>query len=156
MSPDTSKLPEDPIAAKKSEAQWRQHMRDEEDERQLGFDRSRLGRHRALMKLIAAARADCERARTEGALAKVRMQLPARIAQMQRSVTAIDRWGVNSRVLGDYAALIDALSDRYPAAKLEALRGDRRAWERAQREFTEHEKTIEQWLERAEEDDEEE
>src|SRR6476661_5191136 len=53
-SADPSRLPEDAVAGKKSEAQWREHMAFEERERQMGFDRERLKEHRAVLKLLVA------------------------------------------------------------------------------------------------------
>src|SRR6185369_15066308 len=72
---DPTRLREDPEAAKRSEAQWREHMEDEEDERQAGFDKQHLAEHRALIKLIGAARARYDQARTEDALAKARTEI---------------------------------------------------------------------------------
>src|SRR5262245_40851899 len=134
-APDPTRLPEDPVAGKRSEEQWREHMQEEEEERQLAYDHARIPQHRALVKQIAAARARYDRARTEPALAKVRADMPKSIEQMRTRVTAIDHWGVSSRVLPDYAALQATLASAYPDAKLAALKGDSHALEQVRAEF---------------------
>lgn len=60
-------------------------------------------------------------ARTPAALELATARMPARLAAIRRQVTAVDHWGVNSHLLGDYAALEDALQKDYPAAKRAAL-----------------------------------
>jgi hypothetical protein len=151
--PGPPSLPEDPAKAKQSEQQWQQHMRDEENERQLGFDRSRLKQHRALVERIASARAEYDRARSEAAVAKVHADMPRQLADMHQRVTEIDHWGTNSRLLGDYAALQALLADPYAQARSAAIRGDTRALAQARAEFDRHMKTIHDWLEQAAESD---
>jgi hypothetical protein len=149
------RLPEDPVAAKRSEAQWRQHMEDEEHERQQGFDRQHLEQHRAVVSLIGAARARYDRAKTAAAVAKARAEMPQRIAELRRRITEIDHWGVNSRLLGDYAALETSLTAAYADAKLAALSGDSRTLEEVRTAFDQHLKTIGDWLEEAAESEDE-
>jgi hypothetical protein len=151
---DPGRLPEDPVAGKQSEAQWREHMEEEEHERQIGFDRQHLEEHRAVTKLIAAARARYDGAKTEAAVAKVRADMPRQIAEVRKRVTAIDHWGVNSRLLADYEALSVSLSDAYPLARVSALKGDGSALDAARGAFDEHMKKIASWLEEAAENDE--
>lgn len=148
-------LPEDPIAGKRSEQQWREHMAEEEHERQSGFDKSRLKQHRALVRLIVAARGSYDRAATESAVTKTRTAMAARIAEMRKRVTEIDPWGVNSRLLADYSALEATLADAYPDAKAEALRGHPNALKTARASFDQHIKTITAWLKEVEEGEEE-
>ena len=142
-------MPEDPEAGKRAEQQWREHLEHEEEERQAWFDHDRLEQHRALVKLIAAARAGYDRARSEAALAKVRADMPQRIAEIRERVTEIDHWGNNSRVLPDYAVLSEALAGSYADAKLAALKGDAAALEQARGAFDQRMKKVDGWLEEA-------
>jgi hypothetical protein len=146
---EEQRLPEDPVAAKRAEAQWRQHMEDEEHERQQGFDHQHLKQHRALLSVIGAARARYDHAKTAAAVAKARAEMPQRIAEIRRRVTEIDHWGVNSRLLGDYDALATSLSAAYADAKLAALDGDSRALDQVRTAFDQHLKTIDDWLDEA-------
>jgi hypothetical protein len=148
-TPDPSRLPEDPIAGKQSEQQWRQHMEDEERERQLAFDHNRVRAHRAVVRLFGAARARYDRARSAAAVAKVRSDMPAQIAEIRRRVTEIDHWGVNSPLLPDYEALENSLSAAYADAKLAALNGDATALAAQRAEFDQRMKKIAAWLEQA-------
>lgn len=150
-----SRLPEDPIAGKRSEEQWREHLEEEERERQLGYDRRRLKQHRAVVRLIAAARAQYDRARTEAVLAKARERMPKRLEELRRQTEAIDHWGVSSRMLGDYQAVAALLADTYPEAKRAALQGDAPALERARADFDQRMETIAAKLEEAAESKEE-
>ena len=156
MAPDPQRLPEDPVAGKQSELQWREHMEEEEHERQIGYDRRFLKEHRALTKLIAAARARYDGAKTEAAVAKVRSGMPAQIAEVRRRVTEIDHWGTNSRLLSDYEALSASLTDAYPDAKIGALKGDGSALDVARAAFDGHMQKIAAWLKEAAETEEEE
>jgi hypothetical protein len=150
-APATPPLPEDPAAGKRSEQQWREHMDHEEEERQTLFDRKRLKQHRALIKLIAAARARYDHARTEAAVAKVQQDMPRQVAEMRRRVTEIDPWGVNSRLLPDYAALTAALSDTYAPAKIAAIKGDASALTQLHADFDQRMKKMNDWLHEVEE-----
>jgi hypothetical protein len=156
-SPDDPKrLPEDPEAAKRSEAQWREHMKDEEDERQALFDKQHLAEHRALIKLIAAARTRYDHARTEDAIAKARTEVVASMDDMHKRVTEIDHWGTNSRLLPDYAAIETTLDASYPDTKLAALKGDATAFKQVRDELDQRLKNMEAWLDEVEEGEHEE
>jgi hypothetical protein len=155
VQPDPGRLPEDPVAGKQSEAQWREHMEEEEHERQIGYDRRYLKEHRAVTKLIAGARARYDGAKTEAAVVKVRADMPGQIAEVKRRVTDIDHWGTNSRLLPDYEALSASLTDAYPAAKIGALKGDGSALDAARAAFDGHMQKITAWLKEAAETEEE-
>lgn len=137
------------MLGKQSEQQWREHMLDEERERQLGYDRRHLAAHRAVVQRLMAARGRYDRAKTASALAKVRAEMPARLEEIRKRVTAIDHWGNNSRVLADYAALEASLEGVYPDAKQAAQKGDAAALERARADFDQRVKTIASWLKQA-------
>jgi hypothetical protein len=148
-SADPGRLPEDPVLGKQSEAQWREHLDEEEHERQALFDRQRLREHRALVKLIAATRARYDAAKTEAAVAKVRADMPRTTAEIQKRVTEIDHWGNNSRLLPDYEALSASLSESYPAAKTAALKGDEKPLEHERADFDARMQKIAAWLKEA-------
>jgi hypothetical protein len=150
-----TRLPEDPALARQSELQWQEHMREEERERQLGFDHGRRAKHRAVVRALALARARYERARTEVALEKARADSAGVEADIRRRVGELDPWGTNSALLEDYAALSEALLSSYPQAKLAALRGDAAALGAARESFDQRIEKIDHWLEEAEEEAEE-
>jgi len=151
-----SGLPEDPVAAKRSEAQWREHLEYEEYERQMIFDRQRLGQHRALVKLLASSRARYDRAKSEAALAKVRAEIPKQVAEIRQRMTELDHWGNNSRALPDYDALSTLLAAGYGDAKAAALKGDAGPLEHARADFDQRLHKVDAWLERVEHEEEEE
>ncbi len=144
--PDPSRLPEDPVAGKRSEQQWREHMAREERERQLGFDRKRLDAHRAVVRLLRAARARYDRASSKAAVERVRRRMPRRVSEIRRRVKAIDPWGVNSRLLLDYEALAQSLTGAYADARERAIGGDTRALQAARVDFDRHLQAIADWL----------
>jgi hypothetical protein len=148
-------LPEDPEAGKRAEAQWREHLEEEEEGRQLGFDRRRLKQHRALIKRIKATRVRVNGARTLSAITKVQGELPAQIALLRHGIEQIDPWGATSRLLPDYNALLNLLAGDYCEAKAEALRGHPAALAEANKSIDEHLKLMEQKLEQAAESEEE-
>lgn len=150
-----TRLPEDAAAGLQSQLQWREHMAREEEERQLAFDRPRLDEHRAVAKLFASCRARYDRADTEAEVWTVRAEMPRRLAEIQARVKAIDHWGNNSRLLGEYEALLRSLSDGYADARIAAIRGDARAQERLRSSFDEHMKTIAAWLDKVAEGEDE-
>lgn len=122
---DSKRLPEDPVAGRRSEAQWRDFMVAEERERQLGYDRPRLKQHQAVVKSLRDARDSLDAARTEVALERARGKMAAVTKDVQARTKAIDHWGVNSPLLPQYDALIAILSTSYPDARLAVLRGGR-------------------------------
>ena len=144
--PDPSRLPEDPVLAERSQRQWREHMDEEEHERQLGFDHQHIKEHRAVVDRITRARAAYDRAGTEAALAKTRGDMPRQIADIRERVVRIDHWGVNSRLLPDYAVLEGLLERDYPDARLIALKGDAAPLGSARTTFDQHMKTVADWL----------
>jgi len=146
---DSGRLPEDPEAGRKSELQWRAHLDFEERERQQIFDRQRIKQHRAVIKLLGAARTRYDRARTPAAVARVREAMPATIEEARRQINAIDHWGNNSPLLKDYDALIAALSGAYPEARLAALGGDGATLAQLRGEIDGRVRKMKQWLEEA-------
>lgn len=64
----------------------------------------------------------------------------------RRRIEDIDHWGVNSNLLTDYAAMLDALAEPYAEAKLASLRGESAALDAQRAEFAVHEHKIEAWL----------
>jgi hypothetical protein len=152
----TATLPEDPIAAKRSSAQWQQHLDHEEAERQMGFDRRHLPEHKAVLKLLQNARSHYEAASSESALHKVSADMPRELAQIERKLKELDPWGNNSRVLSDYAALQAMLGKPYADAKRAAISGDEHALDRLREGFDARLEKIGDWLEKSEENEEEE
>jgi hypothetical protein len=138
--------PEDPVKAAKSSAQWRAHLEAEEHERKLFYDRDRLKDHRAVLKLLVAARARYDRARTKAAVLAAQKRQPATDAEIRRLITQIDRWGTNSNLLGDYDAYLKALSDSYPAARSEMLDGHPGAQDTARRQLDQLTRHIKDWM----------
>jgi hypothetical protein len=138
--------PEDPVAGSKSTAQWRQHLADEERERQLQFDGQRLKQHRAVLKLLTAARARYDRARSKAAVLSAQKRLPPVVEEAQRRIKQIDRWGNNSRLLVDYDTYLKALSTHYPAARIAMLEGHRAALDTIRGQLDEVTKRIQSWL----------
>jgi hypothetical protein len=144
--PAAGRLPEDPVAGKRSEAQWQQHMDAEERERQLGYDRRALPQHQAAMRLLAAARARYDRARTKAAVARVKAGMPALRTELRARLDAIDHWRVNSRLLPDYDEAMAALEVAYPDARAAAIDGDARALREARAELDRRTEKMKGWL----------
>src|SRR5262245_1545596 len=138
--------PEDPVAGAKSTAQWRDHMAAEEHERQLQYDRDRLKQHRAVLKLLVAARGRYDRAKSKAAVLSAQKRLPLAAEEIQRRIKQIDRWGNNSRLLADYDTYLKALSDSYPSARIEMLEGHPAALDTIRGQLNEVTKRINAWL----------
>jgi hypothetical protein len=146
-----SRLPEDPVAGRKSEAEWRRHMDWEERERQLSFDKNRIPQHRGVIQLLAAARVRYDRAKTKTAVERVRAAMPAVRQDLQARTTEIDHWHANSPLLADYDAEMADLDGAYPDAKLAALSGDAQPLRAVRARMDQRKKKIAAWLAAAEE-----
>ena len=140
------RLPEDPVAGEKSTQQWREHMRHEEHERKLHYDRDRLKQHRAVVKFLVATRARYDRAKSKGAITAIQTRLAPAVDGVRKQITAIDKWGTNSNLLEDYDAFLKALSDGYPAARITALEGDRAPLDALRADLDRRTKHIKDWL----------
>ena len=152
---DAGRLPEDPVAGAKATAQWRAHLAEEERERRLRYDRDRMKEHRAVVGFLVATRARYDRARSKAAVTAIATRLPPAIDGVRRRITRIDHWGVNSNLLADYDAMLRALADGYPAARIAALAGDRAALATLSAELDTRQKRINDWLEEAAETEDE-
>jgi hypothetical protein len=152
---DPTRLPEDPVAGKASEAQWRAHMEREERERRLNYDRRKLGEHEVVFTFIKNARARYDRAKTAPLIAQVQASLVPQIAQIRKRVVNIDRWGVNSNLLEDYAALLAILTSDYPAARIASVGGASQALGDLRAHWAQREQNITGWLEEAAESEDE-
>ena len=137
---------EDPVAGAKSTAQWREHLAAEEHERKLHYDRDRLKGHRAVLKLLVAARARYDRAKTKAAVLAVQKRVPATAEDIRRRIKQIDQWGNNSNLLGDYDAFLNALGDPYPAARIAAIGGDHAAHDALAADLDRRTRHIKDWL----------
>jgi hypothetical protein len=140
------RLPEDPVAGAKSTAQWREHMAAEDHERKLHWDRDHLKDHRAVVKFLTTTRARYDRAKTKGAVTAIRTRLPAAIDGIRKRITRIDHWGTNSNLLEDYDALLKALADAYPAARIASFDGDRALLDAQTSDFDRRVRHINAWL----------
>src|SRR6185503_12705653 len=118
-------------------------------ERQLGYDRRKMKEHRALLGVLVAARKRYDAARTPAAVATLSARTPALLEEAHRRITVIDHWGVNSRLLPDYQALLRALSDTYPAAVTAALKGDRQPLKEARADMDHRMASMREWLKAA-------
>jgi hypothetical protein len=138
--------PEDPVAGAKSTQQWREHMAHEDRERKLRYDRDRMKDHRAVVKFLVATRARYDRARTRAAVLSMQKRLPPTIDGVRKRITKIDHWGTNSNLLDDYDAMLKALSDTYPAARITALDGERALLDAQRADFDRRLQHINNWL----------
>ena len=140
--------PEDPVKAAKSTAQWREHLAAEDHERKLLYDgdRNRLKEHRAVLKLLVGARARYDRAKTKAAVLAIQKRLPATVEDVRRRMLKIDHWGTNSNLLADYDAYLNALSDGYPAARIESLDGRPAPLDAVRRDLDQRTRHIKDWL----------
>ncbi len=145
-----SRLPEDPVAGKKSEAQWREHLAHEEHERQVRYDKRRLPQHREVVKLLRQARARFDRAKTPAVIAAARARVAITINDVQRRIAVIDRWGDSSNLLKNYEAVLAILTDPYPAAQIVAMTGDAQTLAALRADLDQHMKEIADWLEKVE------
>jgi hypothetical protein len=150
---DMPRLPEDPEAGKRSEAQWRAHLEHEEHERQIAYDKRKLREHRALVARLRVARARLDGATTASAVSRLARATASAIADGRRRLHKLDPWGVNSRLLGDYDALLKVLDGSYAAARLEALRGNAEPQDQLRARWDQHLKVIAEWLAEAADDD---
>jgi hypothetical protein len=138
--------PEDPVKAAKSTAQWREHLAAEEHERKLVYDRAHLKEHRAVLKLLVAARARYDRAKTKPAILVVQKRMPATLEDVRRRITKIDHWGNHSNLLADYDAYVKALAATYPAARIDFLDGKHDALDAARGDLDQRARHIDAWL----------
>lgn len=152
---DQPPLPEDPVAGKRSELQWKKHLQAEEVERQMIFDRNRLPEHRDLIKRIKEAREMLDKPKTARELDKTREALAPTLKDLQAGIDAVDKWKNSSRILVDYDALMSALNETYPAARLAAMGGKTEALSAARTGFDGHLRTMHAWLERLDKDQDE-
>jgi hypothetical protein len=152
---DQPPLPEDPVAGKRSELQWKKHLQAEEIERQMIFDRNRMAEHRDLIKRIKDARERLDKPKTPRELDKTREALAPALKELQAGIDAVDKWKNSSRILVDYDALMSALNETYPTARLAAMGGKPAALSDARNSFDGHLRTMNTWLERLEKDQDE-
>ena len=138
--------PEDPVKAAQSTAQWREHLAAEDHERKLMYDRGHLKEHRAVLKVLVAARARYDRAKTKAAVLAIQKRLPATVDDVRRRMTEIDHWGTNSNLLADYDAYLKALSDSYPAARIESLAGKPAPLDALRGDLDQRTRHIKDWL----------
>ena len=133
----------------KSTAQWREHLAFEERERKLHYDRDRMKDHRAVLKILIGTRARYERARSEAAVNAIKARLPETVEVVRRRIDRIDHWRVNSNVLGDYDAMLSALAEAYPAARIKFIAGERAPLQALRAELDRRQEAIDQWLKEA-------
>ncbi|HEY3593381.1 MAG TPA: hypothetical protein VGL13_05890, partial [Polyangiaceae bacterium] len=106
----------------------------------------------AVLATIRSLRARYDHGKTARAVDKAQAEMPAGIADVRRRLTHIDDWGNNSKLLGDYGAMLTALEQEYPTACKSAIAEPRHTL-RAQ--WEEREKRMTDWLQEAESSEEE-
>jgi hypothetical protein len=100
---------------------------------------------------LNSTRKGYDSATSKAAVLAAQKALSVALPGVQKRIDKIDHWGVNSKLLADYAALLQLLSDRYPAARIQALAGDSQQLDAARAELEARMKTMTQWLADAEE-----
>lgn len=143
-------LPEDPKLAAKSSAQWAEHLHEEEEHRQLCYDRDRLVQHRAMMTELASLRQRVDRARSEADVAKARADGQRLAPDLQKRLDAIDPWKNSSMVLPDQQAMLKLLVESYPDTRRESLRGNAQNGANVAAELDRRAESIQKLLARAE------
>jgi hypothetical protein len=145
-TPAAPRLPEDREAGARSEAQWREHLLEEERERKVLYDRRRLKEHQQVLASLRAARQRYDRAKTAAALLELKRAWPQQSTPIRQRIEKLDRWGNSSNLLADYTALLQTLSSDYPDGRLAALSGSKAQLAAAEREADLHTKKIVDWL----------
>ena len=145
----------DALQGAKATAQWREHLAFEERERKLHYDRDRMKDHRAVLKLLIGTRARYDRARSAAAVTAIKARVPETAEAVRRRVERIDHWRVNSNLLADYDAMLNALAEAYPAARIKFIEGDRAPLLAVRAELDRRQKAIDQWLKEAAESEDE-
>lgn len=118
-------LPEDPEAGARSVAEWREHLREEERERRLSYDRHRERQHREVIQRLREIRRRYAVASNERAIRSVQAQLSTATPQLEQKFDAIDHWRVSSTLVPEYAKLVEIFSKQYPEARIAALSGEK-------------------------------
>ena len=108
-----------------------------------------------MLRFLAATRARYERAKSKAAVLAIKARLPPATSKRPPPHHRIDHWRVNSNLLGDYDAMLNALADTYPAARISFLEGDRAPLQALRAEFDRRQKAINEWLEEAAESEDE-
>jgi len=114
-------LPEDPVAGKRAEEQWRAHLAREDRERQLARDRHTLAHHKAILALLLRARRDVERARSEKAVRAATARIAETESQVEKRLGRINVWGNVSPMTATYSAMLRSLSEELPRDRLTAV-----------------------------------
>jgi len=153
--PTSGSLPEDPDAGARSAAEWHEHLAHEERERRLGYDRRKLHEHENVLKKLRGIRQSYDAAKTKPAVMSAYSDFKAMRPKLDALFDSIDHYGVSSKVLPDYRALVETFSDAYPTARIAAVVGDPAPSERVGREVDERFRTIDAWLHEAEESEDE-
>lgn len=141
-----SGLPEDPVAGARSEAQWREHLREEEQERKVLFDRRRLAQHRLVLASLQATRKRYDSAKTPAAVLQAERSFAQERAIEQQRLEKLDRWRNSSNLSADYDALLELFASAYPEARRQALAGTTSPLDTVQREVDARTKKIIEWL----------
>jgi hypothetical protein len=146
---DPARLPEDEEAGLRAQAEWREHLAFEEEERQLMFDRQRLKAHAAIVALAKGARARYDAARSAAAALAMQKTIARQMQVLRQRVNELDPWGVNSRLLEDYAWLAATLEGPYADAVGASFDGDGERRAQLGAEFDGRMVTIADWLHKA-------
>lgn len=155
VTADQPPLKEDPAAGKRSELQWRKHLQAEEVERKMFFDKNHATEHRALIKRIKDARERLDQPKTPADLQSTQAAVQSSLQDIQASIDSMDRWKSSSSLHGDYEALMKALGESYPAARLAAMSGNKDPLREARESFDTHVRAMNTWLTRVEKDEDE-
>jgi len=144
--PGPQRLPEDPVKAAQATLQWSEHLRKEEEERRLLYDRQHRQQHEVLLAALEKSVRRLDAAKTKAALtlatAAVQKSLPA----LRQQVKAIDPNRQSSNLLADYEAILQALDGPYSAARVTALAGEERAARELGAELARHLTHARAWL----------
>jgi hypothetical protein len=140
---------EDPVAGKRSEAEWRAHLAREDRERLLARDRSALEHHRAIMAMLLRTRRNYDRARSPEAVGAAQAQAAQLASRVEQALTKINLWGNVSPLTSTYRSLVQSLREDFPRARTAALRGSAEKQTALRAEFDRRMRKIKSYLREA-------
>jgi len=131
---------------KASDAKLAAQLANDERQRLLDYDKTKLKLHQEVFSFIQATRKALDGAKNKAAVEKLQEKQSKAIVATGKKLQLIDPKGGNSNVVTDYDVMLNSLANDYPQGLIASFDGDKTALDEQRAELDKRTKKVEDWL----------
>ena len=131
---------------KASDAKLAAQLANDERQRLLDYDKTKLKLHQDVFSFVKATRKALDGAKNKAAVEKLQEKQSKAIVATGKKLQVIDPKGGNSNVVTDYDVMLNSLANDYPQGLIASFDGDKTGLDEQRAELDKRTKKVEDWM----------